>query len=292
MDWNLIHIVKESSLNIVFVGNSLTMIAVSDTIVHAIEALKAGKNKEYIYTQYGLEIKNSIEKIEKESANKVKSKLKIKERKIKRITLHVTNGCNLQCKYCYADGGHYNTTLGRMTKKVADNFISFCIKNFDSIDIIMFFGGEPFLNLKIMDYICKEFTCKYKNNEMNYIPAFGVVTNGTILNDNIISFIDKYISIITVSVDGLDNINDINRVFKDGTGSFSKIEKFIESVKVKTKAILYFEATYTKEHIKNEYSYSHIKSDLQNKFGINGVVVNEDSINRDCIESFILIVMI
>lgn len=49
MDWNLIHIVKESSLNIVFVGNSLTMIAVSDTIVHAIEALKAGKNKEYIY---------------------------------------------------------------------------------------------------------------------------------------------------------------------------------------------------------------------------------------------------
>ncbi len=62
-----------------------------------------------------------------------------------RLTLNVSNACNMACKYCYASGGTYNTTEMLMNQNTALNTINFFNKNFSSIEHVNFFGGEPTL---------------------------------------------------------------------------------------------------------------------------------------------------
>lgn len=240
------------------------------------------------YNNKGIDITKFIEQIKtKFTASKVKSKMHRNSKTISKITLHVSNSCNLKCKYCYANEGTYNLPSSKLTKETADNFIKFCIDNFDQVKDIHFFGGEPFLNLDIMVYICQAFHQAYKDKKVKLIPKFGVITNGTILNDNIVKFIDNYIHSITVSIDGLKQINNINRVYKNGRGTFDEIYKFIQIIKSKTKTNIFFESTFTKEHILNGYKHMDIYNPLTDLLKIDGAVINEKSVNYAYIDEFI-----
>ena len=157
MNWNLVHVIKGSSFNIIYICNSLNIMSISDSMIDVINELKSGKSKDLLieeYAQSGVDVKQFIEKIECDSDDIVKAEFNPNEKKIERITLHMANDCNLRCKYCYAGGGTYNTPSGMLTKEYADEFIAFCLNNFDGIGEILFFGGEPFMNFKIMNYIC------------------------------------------------------------------------------------------------------------------------------------------
>ncbi|MGL4326552.1 MAG: radical SAM protein [Tannerellaceae bacterium] len=260
-------------------GSTFNMISIDDSMVEVVESLKRCNDEIRVindYAQLGIDIKPFIEKV-KSDYNIVSNKSQNNNKVINRITLHVSNSCNLRCKYCYANSGNYNMPISLMSKEDADSFVEFCVNNFDKIKKIIFFGGEPFMNLDIMVYICDSFINKFNHGEFAVIPLFGAITNGTILNKDIIKFIDKYLDFVTISVDGLKEINDENRIFADGSGSFDKISKFIYSVKSETKAKLKFEATYTKRHIELGYSYKDINDDLTKVFGIDGDVVNENS---------------
>lgn len=283
MDWNLIHCIKDTSYNIIFLGNTLDIILVNSSTVKSIEELKNHVFK----IEYSSKLLETIKKIEVISKkNIIKNKKHITSRTIDKITLHVTNGCNLKCKYCYANEGTYNSSKGLLTQQKADDFLSFCQNSFDKIERIMFFGGEPLLNLNVMSYICDSFHLKYKNNDISYIPKFGIITNGTILNEQIIEFIRKYISNITISIDGPQEINDKNRIFKNGSGTYMHINNFINTIKNRTNVKLFLEATFTKEHIRYGYTRNEIKNFLQKKFDIKTIVVDENSIDLNTIKNF------
>ena len=55
------------------------------------------------------------------------------------LTLHLTDRCNLACRYCYARHGEK-----RMTFETAMSAISDCTRGETNCGII-FFGGEPLL---------------------------------------------------------------------------------------------------------------------------------------------------
>ena len=55
---------------------------------------------------------------------------------MRRVTICVSNDCNLRCKYCYAHGGDYGKKRTLMTKKTARDIVNFCINNFSRIDSI------------------------------------------------------------------------------------------------------------------------------------------------------------
>lgn len=202
----------------------------------------------------------------------------LKSHHLHRITLCVSNDCNLRCKYCYAHGGNYGTARSLMSKSEATKFVDFCCKYYDKIDNILFFGGEPLLNHHIISFICNSF--KQKSSEGVFpLPTFSIITNGTICTTDIISLFRSHISSVTVSIDGPKIINDANRTFPNGIGSYDKIAYFIAQCKQISTLHIQYEATFTLDHIKAHVSKRDIQQHMDKVFGINGFVVNEDSLD-------------
>lgn len=209
-------------------------------------------------------------------------KSKDDKRVMHRITICVSNDCNLRCKYCYAHGGNYGKQRVLMNKKTAKDIVDFCVNNFSQIDCVMFFGGEPLLNYKIIEYICELFNEAATTNFFK-VPFFSIVTNGTLYNDGILNLIKSHISHITVSIDGNQLINDKNRVFKNGCGTYKRIAQFINQCKECSSVKLEYEATYTTDHIKMGITRSDVQASLYSTFGINGVVVDEEKLQKEAI---------
>lgn len=85
---------------------------------------------------------------------------------IKAICLNVIHGCNLRCKYCFADEGDYHGHGGVMSVETAKKAIDYVIKRSGprkNIEIDLF-GGEPTL---IMDKI-KEIIQYARDNEAKW----------------------------------------------------------------------------------------------------------------------------
>lgn len=93
-----------------------------------------------------------------------------------------------------------------MSYSTADSFIDFCRFHFDQIENIVFFGGEPLLNIKIIDYVCNSFESLYEKGKINKMPSFGIITNGTIMNSSILKILIKHIKFITISIDGPEKL--------------------------------------------------------------------------------------
>lgn len=198
--------------------------------------------------------------------------------KMKRITLCVSNDCDLRCKYCYAHGGNYGQNRLLMNEKTALDFVDFCYRELAELDNVMFFGGEPLLNWKIIMFICEEFSKRQvAGGHLN--PKFSMVTNGTIYNDKICQLIRQYICDITVSIDGKEDVDNYNRIYPNGAGSFGRVSRFIYKVKQIEGVNLHFEATYTKIHEKLGYTRYDVKKYLTSHFGITGTVVDDTSLD-------------
>ena len=122
-------------------------------------------------------------------------------------------------------------------KKVALQALKYLAQNaktngFNDFNVMMF-GGEPFLNLPIMEYCFeKGLEIAYQNN-LRFTST--IVTNGTIMNDEVKRIINKYKNKIglqiQLSVDGVKESHDMYRVMRSGKGSFDKIEKNINEFK-------------------------------------------------------------
>jgi len=283
MDWENFHLIKGKDINIIYHYPTSTMTVVNDMTYNVAVCLKKNIATIEIANKYGLNERDVLaftssmhEKyLSRQSANRENVNDKI----IGRITLHVSNDCNLRCKYCYADGGGYNQERLLMNKETAHNFVEFCTSYYEKVHTIVFFGGEPFLNVDIMEYICNEFKEYYALKKSSFIPQFAAITNGTIINRKVIRFIKENISFMTVSIDGPQEINDANRVFKNGKGSYEKIHRFIHAVQKETNVDLRFEATYTQSHINSQYSGKDIKQFMAEEFKIKGFVELDDNMD-------------
>ena len=74
---------------------------------------------------------------------------------VKNITFIVTKDCQLACKYCYLVG---KNTKERMSWEVAKQAIDYVLDHEDEMKeesvIWDFIGGEPFLEIDLIDKIC------------------------------------------------------------------------------------------------------------------------------------------
>lgn len=142
---------------------------------------------------------------------------------VKALCLNVAHDCNLRCKYCFADEGDYNGCRKIITAEVGKKAIDFVIKNSGprkNIEIDLF-GGEPLMAFNII----KEIVDYGREQEKlhNKVIRFTMTTNATLLNDEIMEYIDKQMGNIVLSIDGRKSVNDNVRVRVDGSGSYDKI---------------------------------------------------------------------
>lgn len=154
---------------------------------------------------------------------------------INTIRINVSNDCNLNCKYCYADGGNYKKEVGLMDISTATEVVRFIENYFPNVETIFFFGGEPLLNIEIIEFICEHLSEKY----------FKLITNGFFINDKIIEVIKKYDIKIGISIDGPENIHDEFRVTKSGAKTFRKICQNINKLQENGISLTNIQSTYT-----------------------------------------------
>lgn len=163
------------------------------------------------------------------------------------LVLMVATDCNLKCNYCYGDGGTYKREKALMSTETAFKAIDYAV-SLGNIERITFFGGEPLLNFTLI----KEIVEKTKDT-----IKCGMITNGTIMNKEIIEFIKTHKIPTTVSIDGPEDVHDSGRVYADGRGTHKKVVKTMEMLK---EAGIPFgiEATFTRKALNLGYSVKDI----------------------------------
>jgi len=185
-----------------------------------------------------------------------------------RLVIHVTNYCDLKCKYCYANGGNYFSEEKDIDLDTIDKTLSVFYSEFDEIGFIQFFGGEPLLNLDAIEYVCKSVRNLNKNHER--ATSFGLVTNGVNINERFINLVKEYNIMVTVSYDGNPKINNTLRINSAGVGVTDIILKNSKLLKQETEQPHTIEVTYTKTHIDNGVSIQdvvrHIAKELPNTY--------------------------
>jgi|GluameStandDraft_1065615.scaffolds.fasta_scaffold28419_2 radical SAM additional 4Fe4S-binding domain len=159
-----------------------------------------------------------------------------------RLVIHLANGCNLRCVYCYANGGTYHSSSAMLSKKTVDQIIDIFYGRYKRIIGLQFFGGEPLLNMEVMEYACQKF--KEKDPEI----TFGIVTNGTLIDSEFIRIANQYQIHTTISYDGNYKVNNILRIQKNGNGTSDLILQKAKEFKEKTGLLDTIEATYTQYH--------------------------------------------
>lgn len=134
------------------------------------------------------------------------------------MALFVTEACNLRCVYCYE-----NKNGSFMTEETAFQAVDWLFEQSGSMKKIniSFFGGEPFLNFPLIKKTAAY--ARDKAGRLDKTVGFGVTTNATLLDDDVIEFIRAYDVNVLVSMDGPRELQDKQRPFADGRGSYDVI---------------------------------------------------------------------
>lgn len=201
-----------------------------------------------------------------------------------RLVLNVTNVCNLNCRYCYADGGSYSSAECMMDEATARKAVDLFYKKYRRIKVIQFFGGEPLLNETVIRFVCQYITELYESGVIDQMPLFGTVSNGTVYSDQLAETINKYHISVTFSIDGPQEIHDKMRIDKCGNGSFQKIEDNIAKYNHYSAELNAAEVTYNASHEECGYSVLDTVKFLKNDMNIQNVHIVP--VSGDACENF------
>ncbi|ERI90362.1 six-Cys-in-45 modification radical SAM protein [Clostridiales bacterium oral taxon 876 str. F0540] len=197
---------------------------------------------------------------------------------IKALCLNVAHDCNLKCKYCFADEGEYKGCRKLITLEVGKKAIDFVIEKSGprkNIEIDLF-GGEPLIVFETI----KEIISYAREQEKlhNKVIRFTMTTNATLLNDEIMEFIDKEMGNIVLSIDGRKEVNDKVRVRADGSGSYDKIlPKIRQMVDKRDKSKQYYvRGTFTRENTDFYEDVKHLADLGFKEVSVEPVVLPED----------------
>lgn len=155
------------------------------------------------------------------------------ERKLTRtITFQVTDKCNLACSYCY----QINKGVRRMSFETAKKYIDLLLsgeKGFHEYVnpelspgiILEFIGGEPFLEIELIDKICNYFItrCIETRHPWATKTCISICSNGVLyFDEKVQKFLNKYKEMLSfsITIDGNKDLHDACRVFPDGSGSY------------------------------------------------------------------------
>lgn len=145
----------------------------------------------------------------------------------KSTSLHifvVTSACNQKCVYCQAQSEN-NCTKGFMNKEVAKRAVNIALQSPSEYLDFEFQGGEPLLNFEIIKFIV-EYSKSISNKHINY----SIVTNLTLITDEMIDFIKKHNMNVSTSLDGNELVHNSNRSYQNGKGTYKDVLNSIKKL--------------------------------------------------------------
>lgn len=175
---------------------------------------------------------------------------KKRETVVKALCLHIAHDCNLACKYCFAEEGEYHGRRALMSFEVGKKALDFLIANSGNrrnleVD---FFGGEPLMNFEVVKQLVAYGREQEKIHNKNF--RFTLTTNGVLLNDEILEFLNKEMANVVLSIDGREEINNKMRPFRNGKGSYELIvPKFQKVAESRNQTNYYVRGTFTRNNL-------------------------------------------
>jgi len=136
--------------------------------------------------------------------------------------LGLTSKCNLACKYCYQSLRKTieGSDLTENNWKILRGFLERRAREGYELIAIALYGGEPLLNPLMAKRVVRE--VEELSVRYSVQRELMLITNGTILNKEVEDVIHG-VDAVQVTIDGLREIHDKRRPFKNGSGSFDVI---------------------------------------------------------------------
>ena len=159
-----------------------------------------------------------------------------KQAVVKALCLHVSHDCNLRCRYCFASTGDFGTghrmTMDFETAKQAMDTVK-----------------------KTVEY------ARSLEKEHDKVFRFTITTNGMLLSDENIDYINREMSNVVLSLDGRKDVNDHMRPTAGGKGSYDVIvPKFQKLVAGRGTKDYYARGTFTRENLDFAQDVMHLAS--------------------------------
>lgn len=169
---------------------------------------------------------------------------------IKAMCLHISHDCDLRCKYCFASQGDFHGDRLLMSEETGRKALEFLVENSGNrrnleVD---FFGGEPLMNFDVVKTLTlygQELNEKYDKN-----IRFTITTNGLLLDDEKIDFINEHMVNVVMSLDGREQVHDRMRPTVNGKGSYEIVKNnFKRLLEKRGDKDSYIRGTFTKYNL-------------------------------------------
>ena len=168
---------------------------------------------------------------------------------VKALCLHIAHDCNLACKYCFAEEGEYHGRRAMMSFEVGKKALDFLVANSGSrVNLeVDFFGGEPLMNWDVVKQLVEYGRSLEEPNHKKF--RFTLTTNGVLLNDEIMEYLNKEMSNVVLSLDGRKEVNDRMRPFRTGKGSYDLIVPKFQKLAESRNQSNYVRGTFTRDNL-------------------------------------------
>ncbi len=260
----MIHKYRMNGLNIVLDVNSGAVHLVDDVVYDILDFYKEIPDEDIaskLADKYTAEaVAEGLEEIRELEKNKmlysqdifaeVIPKVENRNPVVKALCLHIAHDCNLKCKYCFAEEGEYHGKRELMSLEVGKKAIDFLIKNSGNRKNLEvdFFGGEPLMNFEVVKGIVEYARSIEKEAGKNF--RFTITTNGILLNDDIMDYINKNMHNVVLSIDGRKEVNDRMRPRAGGQGTYDTIvPKFQKLADSRNQTDYYVRGTFTRYNL-------------------------------------------
>lgn len=138
----------------------------------------------------------------------------------------VTTVCNMGCVYCQANNGTECSHL-IMDKEIAEKAVDIALQSPEQSLCFEFQGGEPLVNFEMIKHIVEYAEIHKEKHDI----AYTVVTNLTLLNDEMLEFFVSHNFGISTSLDGNELVHNNNRPYADGKETFLKVLNSVDRVR-------------------------------------------------------------
>jgi len=169
---------------------------------------------------------------------------------VKAMCLNIAHDCQLRCKYCFASTGDFGKGRKLMSFETGKHAIDFLLENSgDRPNLELdFFGGEPLMNFGVVKQVVEY--ARSREKEYNKKFRFTITTNGLLLDDEKIEFINREMSNVVLSIDGRKEVNDFFRVLPNGQGCYDMIlPKYQKLVAGRGDKEYYVRGTFTNKNL-------------------------------------------
>ena len=171
---------------------------------------------------------------------------KNRETVVKALCMHIAHDCNLACRYCFAEEGEYHGRRAIMSYEVGKKALDFLVANSGNRTNLEvdFFGGEPLMNWEVVKQLVAYGRSLEEEHHKKF--RFTITTNGVLLNDEILEFVNKEMGNMVLSIDGRKEVHDRMRPHRGGQGSYDEIvPKFKKAAESRGQMNYYVRGTYT-----------------------------------------------